>query len=378
MLDPIKITQELIRCPSVTPNEAGSLDVLEKYLKEMGFDIHRMTFSEDGYEDVQNLYAEIGSGSPHLCLAGHLDVVPTGDESLWTHPPFGAEIVDGHLYGRGAADMKSGVAAFISAVYEFLQQPFKGTISFAITLDEESVAINGTPKLLKWMKENNKKPDACLLSEPSCPDVFGESYRMGRRGTMTTRLTVHGVQGHIAYPDKTDNPITRLTNIVKELKDTRLDDGNDFFPPSNLEVTGFYTDNKAENVIPSSANIMFNIRYNTEHTKESLQEWITSVVKKYAQDYDMSFHPNGDPFIAPKDSSLVKAIEAGVSKVLGSVPKADTGGGTSDGRFIKDICSVAEFGIVAATNHQIDEHVKVEDIQKLHHCFVAIFKEFFA
>lgn len=378
MLDPVKISQEFIRCPSVTPKEAGALDILQDYLTGMGFKVHRITFSEPGYEDVQNIYAEIGSGSPHLCLAGHLDVVPTGDENLWTHPPFAAEIVDDKLYGRGAADMKTGVATFVSAAYEFLQNPFNGTLSFLVTMDEEGPAVNGIPKMLKWMEDNNKKPDACLLSEPSNPDVFGELYRIGRRGTLTTHLTVNGIQGHIAYPDKTDNPITRLVNIVKELKETKLDDGNAFFPPSNLEVTGFYTDNKAENVIPSSARIMFNIRYNTEHTAESLQKWISGVVAKYAKDYKISFNANGDPFIAPKDSPLVKALEAGAKKVLGHSPKADTGGGTSDGRFIKNICPVAEFGIVAATNHQIDEHVLVADIHKLHQCFVAIFKEYFA
>ncbi len=377
-IDAVKLTQDFIRCPSITPKEAGSLDILEKYLSALGFKIWRKTFQEKGYEDVENLYARIGEGSPHLCLAGHLDVVPTGDEKLWSHPPFAAHIDNGHLFGRGAADMKSGVACLVSAAQEFLTADFKGSLSFLITMDEEGPAVNGIPKMLGWMKEQGETPDACLLAEPSCPDIFGEAYKIGRRGTLSAHLTVKGVQGHVAYPDKADNPITRLVKILDALKAHKLDNGHENFPPSNLEVTRIYTDNKAENVIAASAEAGFNIRYNTHHSAESLQQWITDIVKSYTHDYALIFKPNGDPFLAPSDSLLAQAIENGVEKVMGQKPKAETTGGTSDGRFIKDICPVAEFGIVGATNHKIDENVKIEDIYKLHQCYVEIFKQFFA
>ncbi len=376
-IDPVKLTQEFINCPSVTPKEAGALDVLESYLTPMGFAVERITFSEEGYEDVENLYAKIGEGSPHLCLAGHLDVVPAGNEELWGSPPFYATIKDGLLFGRGAADMKSGVACLVSAVQEFLKQDFQGSLSFLITMDEEGPAVNGIPKMLKWMTQKGEKPDACLLAEPSCPNIFGEAYKIGRRGTFSAHIKVNGVQGHVAYPDKADNPITRLVNILAELKNHKLDDGHAHFPPSNLEVTRIYTDNRAENVIASDAEAFLNIRYNTHHSAASLQSWITEVINKYASDYAVVFNPNGDPFLAPQDSPLALAIEEGVERIMGQKPEGQTTGGTSDGRFIKDICPTAEFGIVGDTNHKINEHVKIEDIYKLHQCYGEILKLFF-
>ncbi len=377
-IDPVALTQEFIRCPSITPIEAGALDILEEYLSALGFKIWRKVFTQEGYENVENLYARLGNGAPHLCLAGHLDVVPSGCENLWQFPPFSATIKDGLLFGRGAADMKSGVACLVSAVQEFLIDEFKGSISFLITMDEEGPAVNGIPKMLKWMSKQGEKPDACLLAEPSCPNTFGEAYKIGRRGTLTTYLKINGIQGHVAYPDKADNPLTRLVKILNLLKETKLDDGHEDFPPSNLEITRIYTDNKAENVIAANAEAFFNIRYNTHHSSESLQKWIIDVVEKYAKNYDISFKPNGDPFLAPKDSRLAQSIEKGVACILKQKPKAQTTGGTSDGRFIKDICPVAEFGIVGDTNHKIDEYVKVEDIYKLHQCYVEILKYFFS
>ncbi len=377
LTNPVELTKELINCPSVTPIEAGALDILEYHLKAMDFKVYRQVFSQEGYADVENLYAKRGEASPHLCLAGHLDVVPAGDEKLWDSPPFSATIKDGKLYGRGAADMKSGVACLLSAAQEFLRQDFNGSLSFLVTMDEEGPAVNGIPKMLKWMEQQGENPDACLLAEPSCPNIFGEAYKIGRRGTFSTYLKIKGVQGHVAYPDKADNPLTRLVKILDELKSHKLDDGHAHFPPSNLEVTRIYTDNTAENVIASDGEAFFNIRYNTHHTAQTLQKWITEVIEKHASDYDVIFNPNGDPFLAPQNSLLAQAIEKGVERVMGKKPAAETTGGTSDGRFIKDICPVAEFGIVGDTNHKINEHVNVEDIYKLHQCYVEVLKCFF-
>ncbi len=376
-IDPIALSQKLIACPSVTPLEAGALDVLEKYLKDLGFDIIRKVFSQDGYDDVENLYASYGSGSPHFNFAGHLDVVPTGDLSAWQYDPFSATIQDGKLYGRGAADMKTGVACFVSAISSFIKEEFEGKISLLITMDEEGPAVNGIVKMLPFLKEKGEVFDACLLGEPSNPDIFGEYFRIGRRGTLSAAFTIEGKQGHVAYPEKADNPITRLMKILSELKTHKLDDGNEFFPPSNLEVTGVYCDNKAENVIPNSCRAQLNIRYNTEHTAEELKTWIEQTICAYASDYQLTFNHNGDPFVSQKGSSLVRAIEQGVALVLGKPPKGDTGGGTSDGRFIKDYCDIAEFGIVGDTNHQINEHVKLDDIIALKDCYLAILNHYF-
>lgn len=378
VIDPVALSQELIACPSITPKEAGALDVLEKHLNNLGFDVIRKTFSQDGHDDVENLYASYGKGTPHFNFAGHLDVVPTGDLTAWRHDPFSATIEDGKLYGRGAADMKTGVACFTAAVSSFISKDFDGKISLLITMDEEGPAVNGIVKMLPFLKEKNEIFDSCLLGEPSNPDVFGEYFRIGRRGTLSAKITINGKQGHVAYPDKADNPITKLMQILSELKTHKLDEGNDFFPPSNLEVTGLYCDNSAENVIPNSCQAQLNIRYNTEHTAEELQTWIKNIVANYAKDYKVTFNHNGSPFVSQKDSPLVQAIMQGVSSVLGKPPKADTGGGTSDGRFIKDYCDVAEFGIVGDTNHQIDEHVKIDDIIALKDCYLAILNHYFS
>ncbi len=377
VIDPVELSCELINCPSVTPVDAGVMDVAIKYLQQLGFSCHKLYFGE-GEEKVGNIFASITKGEgKHLCLAGHLDVVPCGDESMWTYHPFCATVVNEKLYGRGAADMKTGIAALISACGQFLQTDFNGTISFLITLDEEGPAINGTAKVLKWMAEQNINIDASIVAEPSSPKFFGQYYKIGRRGSMTGYITVNGKQGHIAYPENFDNSITTLTKFLYELNNLSLDTGNEFFPPSNLEVVNIEVNNKAENVVPAKATATFNIRYNTEHSLASLQEKILNLASKVSKNISIGFKNSGDPFLADKNSDIVAAVAKGAQRIINKTVVADTSGGTSDARFIKDYCNVVEFGIVGATNHQVNEHVLIKDIYTLTDCYIAIFKEYF-
>ncbi|MBN2751123.1 MAG: succinyl-diaminopimelate desuccinylase, partial [Rhodospirillaceae bacterium] len=367
-----------IRCPSVTPTDAGVLDVLAGALTPLGFTCRRLRFSEPGTPDIDNLVAHIGSGSRHFGFAGHVDVVPPGEG--WSIPPFAAEVRDERLYGRGAADMKTAVAAFAAAVSAFLAErgaAFDGRISLIVTGDEEGPAINGTRKMLASLKAENALPEVCLLGEPTCPDTFGEAIKIGRRGSLTAYLTVVGVQGHVAYPERADNPILRLVHILDEVTSKHLDAGNAHFPPSSLSVTTVDVGNAATNVIPAEAKATLNIRFNTQQTSESLMRWIKSVVERHAPTASVVFECSAEPFLTPP-GPLSDLVAAAVADVTGIVPAFSTSGGTSDARFIKEYCPVVEFGLVGKTMHKADEHVALTDIAALVAVYHRVLERFFA
>jgi succinyl-diaminopimelate desuccinylase len=374
MVDPVALAQDLIRCPSITPKEAGVLDVLVKYLKPLGFDCQRVTFSDAPGEPTENLYARLGTQGPNLCFAGHVDVVPTGDTGKWSVDPFAAVIKDGFLIGRGAEDMKGAIAAFVAAVSE-LKQPFKGSISLLISGDEEGVAVNGTRKVLPWLKEKGEKLDACIVGEPTNPTVLGEMAKIGRRGSAYGKLTVHGKQGHAAYPHLADNPVTSIVEIMHRLKTAKIDDGSKFFPPSNLEVTTIDVGNPAGNVIPAEAKANFNIRFNDQHNGKTIEEWVRAQIAKTKANVSLEWRISGESFITPPGKLSALIVEA-AKKVTGLTPDLSTTGGTSDARFIKDYCPVVEFGTTGSTAHAIDEKVKVEDIVKLKDIYLHVLKNF--
>ncbi len=349
-IDPIELSQALIRCPSVTPEDAGVLAVLEGALKPLGFTCNRLPFSAPGTPDVDNLYARLGTGGPNLCFAGHTDVVPVGNEAQWTHPPFTAEIVGDTLYGRGAVDMKCGVAAFVAATARFIEKngaAFGGSISLLITNDEEGPAINGTVKVLDWMKNAGETMDACIVGEPTNTDTLGKTIKIGRRGSMNGFLTVHGTQGHVAYPQHADNPVRRLLAMVGAINEKKLDSGNDHFDPSNIEVTSIDVGNEATNIIPAVARAQFNIRFNDNHTSETLKAWLWEVCETVGGEYDLDIEVSGEAFITPP-GPLSNVMAAAITKVTGHTPELSTSGGTSDARFIKNHCPVAEFGLMNA------------------------------
>lgn len=367
MIDPISLSQELMRCPSVAPEDAGALDVVEHALKNLGFTCHRLTFEEEGTEPVQNLYARLGDSQPNICFAGHTDVVPVGDESAWTVDPFGAEIKNSVLYGRGASDMKPPIACFITAVERFLARQkgvFKGSISLLITGDEEACAINGTKKVLQWMKEQGEQIDACLVGEPTNPNALGDMIKIGRRGSVGFNLTVYGKQGHSAYPDLADNPIPRLVAILDRLVNHTLDEGNDYFQASNLQITTVDVGNPATNVIPAKAHATFSIRFNTEHSSSSLIEWVTSICDKVGGKYELSHRVTGEAFLT-EPGELSQIVSQAVEHITNKKPELSTTGGTSDARFIKDYCPVVEFGLINQTAHKVDECMPVKDIEML-------------
>ncbi|WP_316859197.1 succinyl-diaminopimelate desuccinylase [uncultured Cohaesibacter sp.] len=362
----------LIQCPSVTPNEGGALAFLDRVLSPLGFEVHRPTFSEEGYPDVENLFAKISEGDgPHLTFAGHIDVVPTGDESLWSLPPFGGEIKDGMLYGRGAADMKGGVAAFVAAVLKFIErhgEP-KGTVSFLLTGDEEGPARNGTVKLLKWCSERGERFSDCVLGEPTNPDKLGEMIKVGRRGSQSGTLTLVGNQGHVAYPHLAHNPLPVLARIVEHVSKTPLDHGTDFFQPSNLEFISLDTGNQTWNLIPKAATARFNVRFNDLWDAQKLEAFVLAEAEKClpSDDFKLSIavEPDGSEAFLTKSDLLINRFSDAVKSVTGMTPGKSTDGGTSDARFIKDYCPVIEFGPVGKTMHMIDEHVAVEDLERL-------------
>jgi succinyl-diaminopimelate desuccinylase len=366
--DPVSLLQQLIRCPSVTPHQAGALDTVEAWLSAVGFHCTRLTFSDSNTPDVDNLFARIGSSSPHLCFAGHTDVVPQGDESIWTHPPFAAEIKDGLLYGRGATDMKGSVAAFAAAAIDFTKDnpAFKGSMSFLITNDEEGPAINGTAKVLTWMKEHHHIPDTCLVGEPTCVDQLGDTIKIGRRGSLSVSVTVEGKQGHAAYPHKADNPIPKLARLVERLSSTKLDEGNQHFDASTLAFSSFDVGNPASNVIPSKATLKFNIRYSTEHDFASLKAIVNGHVEQlYAEmggAWSVAFTEGAEAFIT-EPGPFVGLVQDAISAETGVTPRLSTSGGTSDARFIKNFCPVVEFGPTNATIHQTDERIAVDELQ---------------
>jgi succinyl-diaminopimelate desuccinylase len=372
----LALARDLLRCPSVTPVEGGALDLLESMLTPMGFTCTRLPFGT-GDARVDNLFARRGGDGPHFAFAGHTDVVPAGDKGRWTQDPFGGNVVDGKLYGRGAADMKGGIAAFVAAVAEFIKvAPAEGSISLVITGDEEGDAEFGTVKMVEWMAAHGQVPDFCLVGEPTNPAQLGDMIKNGRRGSLSCRLRVDGAQGHVAYPHLADNPITRLLAMLAPVNGTALDNGNAHFDPSTANITSIDTGNDAGNIIPASVTAQFNIRFNTEHDADgliaSLEEHFASVGGVYQAAWKVSAHPFVTP-VGPHINRLCAAVES----VTGRTPALSTSGGTSDARFITTICPVAEFGLVGKTMHQIDEHVEVGDIDRLAKIYEEILLRFF-
>lgn len=380
LTDPLPLAQALIRCPSVTPEDHGALGVLEDALGALGFTCHRLTFEEPGTAPVHNLYARLGTERPNLCFAGHTDVVPVGDG--WTVDPFGAEVRDGVLYGRGAADMKGAIAAFTAAVARRLADggPVLGSLSFLITGDEEGPAVNGTRKVLGWLKERGEDLDACVVGEPTNPRVLGEMVKIGRRGSLTGRLTAWGTQGHVAYPHLADNPIPRLMAMLQALIAEPLDEGTEHFQPSSLQITTIDVGNTATNVIPGAAHATFNIRFNDRHTAKSLMQWIRATCDAACGGdsglYDLSFQVSGEAFLTPP-GRLSDLIVGAVAAETGHTPELSTSGGTSDARFIKDACPVAEFGMVGQSMHKTDEYCRLDDLETLTRIYRRIIDGFF-
>lgn len=384
MTDALSIARDLLRCPSVTPADAGALGVLEKLLGDAGFEVHRVTFSEPGAADIDNLYARIGTGAPHITFAGHTDVVPAGDEAKWTHGAFAGDVKDGMLYGRGAVDMKGGIACSVAAVLDYLAanggKP-KGSISFLITGDEEDIAVNGTIKLLQWAAARGEKFDHCVLGEPSNVNEIGDTIKAGRRGSQSGTIVVDGVQGHVAYPHRASNPVPDIAAIIAALSGDPLDNGTEHFQPSNLEFTSVDVGNPAWNVIPAQARARFNIRYNDRHTRESLRALIEERVTK-ASGNRIKAHviwepSNADAFLT-QPGPFTEIVSAAIEEVTGRRPELNTGGGTSDARFITHYCPVLEFGLVGQTMHQIDERTPVSDLEKLTKIYRGVLDRYFA
>jgi succinyl-diaminopimelate desuccinylase len=374
----LELACALIRCPSVTPAEGGALHLLEDRLSALGFDCHWLTFSAEGTEDVDNLFAKIGRGSS-FCFAGHTDVVPEGDSEAWQHSPFDAVIRNGVLSGRGAVDMKGAIAAFAAAVSRFLRHrgdTFGGAISFLITGDEEGPAINGTVKVLDWLKQRGEVLDACLVGEPTSRLVLGDMMKIGRRGSLNASLTVHGTQGHVAYPHLADNPIPRLLTMLGRLENRTLDAGSDHFQKSNLEITDLGVGNDTTNVIPAAARARFNIRFNDIHAGEELIAWIRETCDSVGGPYELDARISGEAFLTPP-GQLSDTVAGAVTAVTGRQPELSTGGGTSDARFIKNICPVVEFGLPSTTMHQVNEAASVADIEILTAIYEDILNRWF-
>jgi succinyl-diaminopimelate desuccinylase len=371
----IQLAQKLVRCPSVTPAEGGALDLLQDELGKLGFDCKRLPFG-DGEKRIDNLFARRGTDGPHFAFAGHTDVVPVGDITKWQHDPFGGALVDGKLYGRGAADMKGGVAAFVAAVAMFDATEQAGSISLIITGDEEGDADFGTVKMVEWLKANEQVPDVCVVGEPTNPVCLGEVIKNGRRGSLSCHLRVDGVQGHVAYPHLADNPITRLLAMLAPVNGTALDGGNDYFDPSTANVTSIDTSNDAGNVIPATVEARFNIRFNTEHKSEDLIGWLEEHFDRIGGQWTANWRVSALPFVTPA-GRLTELIQGAILSVTGQTPALSTSGGTSDARFITTICPVAEFGLVGQTMHQVDEHVDAADIDQLAKIYHQMLVRFF-
>jgi succinyl-diaminopimelate desuccinylase len=383
MTDALTIARDLVRCPSVTPADAGALGVLEKILKGAGFEVHRVTFSETGTADIDNLYARIGNSAPHISFAGHTDVVPPGDESAWTLGAFSGEVRDGFLYGRGAVDMKGGIACSVAAVLEYLAanggKP-KGSISFLITGDEEDVALNGTVKLLQWAAARGEKFDHCVLGEPSNVEELGDCIKVGRRGSQSGTLYVDGVQGHVAYPHRASNPVPDISALIVALSSEPLDRGSAQFQASNLEFTSVDVGNTASNVIPGQARAKFNIRFNDLHTQESLRSLVEQRLEKAAGNRiraRIMWEPSNANVFVTKPGAFTDLAVAAIEEVTGRRPELSTSGGTSDARFIASYCPVIEFGLVGQTMHQIDERTPVSDLEKLTRIYQGILDRYF-
>ena len=387
MTDALSIARDLIRCPSVTPADAGALGVLEKTLTAAGFTCHRVTFSEPGTADVDNLYARIGTEGPHITFAGHTDVVPAGDESAWSVGAFSGEVRDGVLHGRGAVDMKGGIACSVAAVLEHLAAnggkpgvDGTGSISFLITGDEEDVSINGTVKLLQWAAQRGEKFDHCVLGEPSNVETLGDTIKVGRRGSQSGTLIVDGVQGHVAYPHRASNPVPDISRLIVAISDEPLDHGSAQFQASNLEFVSVDVGNKAFNVIPGEARAKFNIRYNDNHTQASLRELVETRLAKACGNRIKArivWEPSNSNVFVTKPGPFTDLAVSAIEEVTGRRPELSTSGGTSDARFISSYCPVIEFGLVGQTMHQVDERVPVADLEKLTKVYRGILQRYF-
>ena len=379
-IDALALARELVRCDSVTPREAGALDLLERTLREIGFTCHRLTFDSGGTAAVDNLYARYGTAPPNFCFAGHTDVVPVGARESWSVDPFAAEIVDEALYGRGAADMKGAIASFVAAATRLLRGrsgTLPGSLSLLITGDEEGPAVNGTVKVLEWMRGRGEVIDSCLVGEPTNPTRLGEMAKIGRRGSLNATLTVAGTQGHVAYPDLADNPIPRLLAMLGRLTEKPLDAGSEHFQPSGLQISSIDVGNEASNVIPARASARFNIRFNDRHRSEDLIAWMRRTCDEVGGAYELKAEVSGEEFLSPP-GRLTEILVAAVKQTLGFEPELSTSGGTSDARFIKDVCPVAEFGLISQTMHKVDEHARLGDIAALTEVYAAVLDAYFA
>lgn len=393
---PAQILRDLIRCPSVTPEEGGALTVLQQRLEKLGFKVTRRVSSSPNTPDVENLYARLGTASPNLCFAGHTDVVPTGDETAWSAPPFEGEVRDGMMIGRGAVDMKGGIACFLAAVEEHLADNAapSGSISFLITGDEEGPAVNGTSAVLNWLRDEGEQIDACVVGEPTNPNIVGDAIKIGRRGSVSGTITVSGTQGHAAYPHLADNPARSITQMVHALLAEPYDEGTQDFQPTNLEVTSIDIGNPAFNVIPAQAQARFNVRFNDTWSADSMKQEIEKRLVKAAQDdalrkplngkarpaakFSVEYTERPSQVFLTKDERLIASLADAVERTVGQRPELSTGGGTSDARFIKDVCPVVEFGLVGQTMHQIDERVALDDLMTLTAIYRAFIEGYFA
>jgi succinyl-diaminopimelate desuccinylase len=370
--DPLPLAQSLIRCASVTPADGGAQTVLSDSLSALGFAIHRLRYGE-----IENIFARLGTGSPNICFAGHTDVVPVGAAN-WRSDPFGGEVRDGVLYGRGACDMKGAIAAFVAGVAQHLEQRLpNGSLSFLITGDEEGSATDGTVKVLEWMRVNKQIPDFCLVGEPTCRLKLGDMVKIGRRGSVNMKIEVQGTQGHVAYPHRADNPVHRLIQVLDALTSAPVDAGTDWFEASSLQVTSVDVGNSATNVIPASARASLNIRFNDGHSGASLTAWVRDTLSRYAERFDLKASISGESFLT-KPGRLVDMLREAILKATDIDPKLDTGGGTSDARFVANYCPVAEFGLVGATMHQADECVPVAELRDLARIYGDIVAAFLA
>ena len=381
-INELQLAKELIRFPSVTPVDAGVMSFLEKKLKQLGFKTKVLEFREKNSKPVKNLYARLGNKSPNFCYAGHLDVVPAGNLKDWTVNPFKPSIKKGHLIGRGANDMKSSIAAFVAAISNFIENysDFKGSISLLVTGDEEGVAINGTKKVVEYLKKRKEKIDFCLVGEPTNPSKLGEMIKIGRRGSMNGRLIITGIQGHVAYPQRANNPSTALVQILKEIKDIKFDQGTKDFQATNLEITKININNTADNVIPGFATATFNIRFNNKHSSTSLKSKVNKVIKKISaknkSKYKIEYSVSGEAFLTNPNKTTFM-IQDIIKKITKIKPKLSTTGGTSDARFIRKIAPCLEFGLVGKTMHKVDEAVSLSDLKKLTLIYLNILKNYF-
>ena len=382
ILSELQLAKELIKFPSITPVDAGIMNFLEKKLKKLGFKTKILEFKEKGFQPVKNLYARLGTKGPNFCYAGHVDVVPPGNIKRWTVNPFKPSIKKGHLIGRGANDMKSSIAAFVSAVSNFLSKnkKFNGSISLLITGDEESDAVNGTKKVVNYLKKKREKINFCLVGEPTNPNKLGEMIKIGRRGSLTGKITIYGLQGHVAYPHNAKNASTIIIEILKKLKDIIFDKGTKDFQPTNLEVTKVNINNIADNVIPATAEATFNIRFNNKHSSKSIKKKLNKIFKrinkKYKSKFKVEYKVSGEAFLTKPDKTTFM-VQSVIKKITKIRPKLSTTGGTSDLRFIRTICPGLEFGLVGKTMHKVDEAVSLKDLENLTKIYLNILQNYF-